>query len=145
MSGYCKECRRYGLDRNGSEWCYKFNKEVYDDYWCMACEKEDDGCYLTSLVCEILGYEDDCYELEFLRSFRDNYLSNLPEGKQILDEYKTISQSIIPKIKIRDDKVQIAEKVRQEYISPAIQLIKDKRQKEGIELYKNMVVYLQSF
>ena len=32
------------------------------------------GCYITTIVCDVLGLDDDCSLLNNLRSFRDNIL-----------------------------------------------------------------------
>ena len=32
------------------------------------------SCFITTVVCNILGYDDDCFALESLRSLRDNFM-----------------------------------------------------------------------
>ena len=36
-------------------------------------------CYITTIVCEILGKGDNCYELNALRMFRDYYMVKIKE------------------------------------------------------------------
>jgi hypothetical protein len=48
------------------------------------------GCFITTAVCDFLSEPDDCYELTLFRSFRDNWLSFQPDGKQLVEQYYDI-------------------------------------------------------
>lgn len=107
-------------------------------------DDKDTGCYLTTLMCELLGYEDDCFELTYLRNFRQNYMQNNIEGQKLLSQYKDISHPIVKKLRMRLDKKEIALKMKNDYITSAIEKIKNGNPEDGIAIYKDMVAYLQS-
>ncbi len=50
---------------------------------------------MSTAVCNILGKEDDCNELQSLRKLRDDYVLCTPEGQMLFQEYKLISVNII--------------------------------------------------
>lgn len=140
--GYCNYYgRKVGV--NDSWGCYS-GSEDYDKDDIFNEDNDDSGCYLTTLMCEILGYEDDCFELTFLRSFRKNYMQTTTEGKKLLSQYKEISRPIVKKLRLRSDRKDIALKMKDDYITLAIEAIENGKPEDGITIYKNMVSYLQS-
>ncbi len=40
-----------------------------------------DSCFLTTACCELVGLDDDCFELTVLRRYRDTVLPRLPGGR----------------------------------------------------------------
>ena len=52
------------------------------------------GCFITTIVCNILGYEDNCELLTLFRNFRDNTLKINPKYISILLEYDQIGPLI---------------------------------------------------
>lgn len=65
------------------------------------------GCFITTACVAFKGLDDNCYELNVLRKFRDTYVITLPKGKLDLDRYRQISPSIISKINSRSDFFEI--------------------------------------
>jgi len=53
--------------------------------YCKAHEKR--GCIITTARIEAAGLSDDCLELQTFRSFRDNIVTELPNRKEIIEEY----------------------------------------------------------
>ena len=57
------------------------------------------GCYLTTVCVEHKGLPDNCYELETLRNFRDNYLVSSEGGKEIVQHYYKVAPEMVQKLK----------------------------------------------
>jgi len=57
------------------------------------------GCFLTTAACEIIGLEDDCWELQSLRHFRDNWLQHQPEGMEDIARYYAQAPAICEALK----------------------------------------------
>ena len=99
------------------------------------------GCFLTTVVCQVLGFEDDCFALENLRKFRNEVLGKSDRGKKLLVEYKTVSDKIIPNILSDKDKTDVCNYVYNTYIMPVNNLVDEHKIDEAIDKYKEMVNY----
>ena len=60
--------------------------------------KKDD-CFITTACVEYFNLEDGCFELELLRSFRENYLLKSIKGRKLNNQYKIIAPSIVLELK----------------------------------------------
>lgn len=60
------------------------------------CEKA--ACFLTTAAVDAVGLNDDCWELETLRRFRDGWLSSTPEGSALIADYYRIAPDIVARI-----------------------------------------------
>lgn len=100
-------------------------------------------CYITTAVCENLGKPDDCYELELLRNYRDEYLLEEEAGKDIVKQYYNIAPTIVKQIDKRDDAKEIYNKIWTDYLAPCIHLIEEDKKEACKEVYSNMVRNLQ--
>lgn len=100
-------------------------------------------CYITTAVCESFSKTDDCYELNLLRDYRDNYLKNEPEGELIIKEYYDVAPTIVKRINKKADSRKIYENIWSRYLSPCIQMIEENKNDECKELYIEMVRNLQ--
>nr|VFJ54216.1 MAG: hypothetical protein BECKDK2373C_GA0170839_104224 [Candidatus Kentron sp. DK] len=58
-------------------------------------EKGGGGCFLTTACVKHAGLPDDCYELETLRRFRDNYIMKRADGNTLLHEYYSNGPKIV--------------------------------------------------
>jgi len=67
-------------------------------------KKDDDDCFITTAVVKHYGLQDDCSYLQVLRNFRDNYLVNLPEGKEMVKNYYRIGPSIVSALERNEHK-----------------------------------------
>ena len=57
-------------------------------------ENNFNGCYITTLICSILGYTDHCYVLTEMRNFRNNIMQKEATYFDILLEYDVIGPII---------------------------------------------------
>jgi hypothetical protein len=99
-------------------------------------------CYITTAVCENSGRPDDCYELNLLRNYRDEYLMQ-EEDSELVQEYYNIAPTIVKRINKQKDSSAIYDGIWKDYIQPCIRLIEQNQQDECKELYTKMVKELQ--
>lgn len=150
----CRYCSYMDLnDVNNYGECYcSYHGKYYDpdSSGCSHNDKESDGkpssggCYLTTAMCQILGKEDNCYELNTLRNFREDYMRHTPEGIKLLEEYEIISPPIVTKLLSKNNRKEIANNMLINYINVAIDLIHKKDFEKAINKYKEMVIYVKS-
>lgn len=155
----CGECLY--LDWNNKEkWTSK------DRYWCRerrkyvettdrACSyamedksKKNDtgyqrfGCYITTMVVDILGYEDNCDLLQTLRSWRENFLRVNVEYLPILVQYDIVGPLISRYIlKEQNNRLQ-CQRIVDYFLIPCVDEIKRGNNVEAVEIYLNMVNHL---
>lgn len=96
-------------------------------------------CFITTAVCESLNKEDDCYELNAFRSFRDGYMLQSEEGKSLVEEYYQIAPAIVTFINMQPDSNDRYEGLWHEYLSPCLKDIEGKRFKDCEKRYTRMV------
>jgi len=106
-------------------------------------KEKSGGCFLTTAVCNIKGKPDDCYELEILRNFRDEYLLSTKEGKKLVKDYYSFAPELALKLEKHFDSSMIAEKLYFSYIIPIINDIQKNKKNKAINKYKNMINTLE--
>lgn len=163
MAEYCGECAH--LDLN--------NKETYtsrDRYYCNECHRYREltekacysflrnpsqgkenggytpsGCYLSTIIVNVLGYSDNCNLLQILRNFREKVLKVVPEYLDLLFEYDTIGPIISEKIANYENRMDLCLSITNDYIIPYSTLISKGEYIEAISLYRKMLNALKSF
>jgi hypothetical protein len=76
------------------------------------------SCPVTTACMASRGLGDDCEELKTLRLFRDTYVSKLPEGKKLIDEYYEVAPQLVNNINHTENAHQVYEMIYQKYIWP---------------------------
>ena len=145
---YCGECAK--LDKNQKEYWgdryYCVEKCKYRETNEKACNnfiKKPEGgytpcgCFITTIVCNKLGYEDNCDLLNTLRFLRENYLKKTETGRKILQEYDIIGPVISHELEI----VPVIESslLLQKFLLPCYYLIKQNDFEQAVLIYTNMV------
>lgn len=97
-------------------------------------------CYITTAACQVRGMEDDCDELNLLRTYRDTYMASQPGGAELIRNYYDVAPSIVNHINRQPDSRQIYDRLWDLYIDPCIQAIRGGRMDECLELYTQMVL-----
>lgn len=142
--------------REGSYYCLKkhdyINSDVYERY-CRSynydecpiyLDHDSSGeCYITSACIYAKGLQDNCYELETLREYRDEWLSKQPGGKDLIKNYYAIAPKIVSCINERENKNRIYNAIYDHMVKPCVELIEQKKYTEAKELYKNMTEQLK--
>ncbi len=104
------------------------------------------SCFITTVVCHILGYDDDCFALESLRSLRDNFMQPNEECKEDLFAYDTVGPQIA-KILCDDynetKDTSVAQALYLNFILPASIEASQEKPNNAITIYKKMTNMLQ--
>lgn len=141
---YCTKCKKYTEDSDHcndfldkEEVLKKVNKSSGDGY-------QRAGCYITTIICEILGYPDDCEVLQVLRGFRENVLKMDASYLPILYEYDQVGPVIAEAIRMEAQNKRLAMELLQDFLIPCTLAIKSGSYDEAITIYTNMVNMLKS-
>ena len=137
-------------------YCYKKHGEINEDVYSRYCrdysysdcpiykdEKLSNRCYLTSACTFSKGLPDDCYELETLRSYRDNWLTETEDGKELINQYYEVAPKIVSIINEKENKKDIYEMIYSKMIKPCVELIEQGKNEECLCLYKEMTLYFK--
>lgn len=167
----CATCGHYGLGseaklKNGCFYChqkgeyyslddscpgrlfggYSYNPRVTEKMIGNALEmiekSQKSGCYITTAICEILNYSDDCQYLTTLRTFRNNVLQNNNEHSGLLVEYDTVGPYISASLKYDIEREMIARILMDFYIEKICDLINNNDFQSAITLYNVMTKFL---
>lgn len=145
------ECPHHG-ERDLTSYCKITNETVYDDYdckyRCKSCSTYIGngglytGCFITTACVEHKKLSDDCYELNVLRTYRDNYLKSFAEGRKDVEIYYKIAPLIVRKINASKDANDIYEEIYKDLIVTCVNFIEHEKYKEAYMTYKKYVMYL---
>lgn len=100
-------------------------------------------CYITTAVCECLGKEDDCDELQKLRDYRDHWLMLTENGPELVDQYYETAPGVLKAIEKRGDYKNICRNIYESYIIPCLNDIDQGRYEQCKRHYMDMVFTLQ--
>ena len=106
------------------------------------------GCYITTIVCDILGLDDKCEVLETLRGFRKYHLQASEENRNLLLEYDYVGPEIAGLIKkeYEEDKDRkIWESIYNTYLVRTSNYINSGDYKEATKTYIYMVKRLKEY
>ena len=128
----------------------KIGSNYYDKYCCndynmRNCPKYkkygpyiSGGCFITTIVCNTLGMEDNVSYLETLRSFRNNILQKNDEYKDILATYDVVGPIISCNLVHDRDRLQICKNLFYLGILNVCKFLENGEQDKAIELYTDM-------
>ncbi len=97
------------------------------------------GCYITTVVCSVLGKDENCYELEKFRSFRDDWLIYQSDGDELIREYYEISPKILRGLLEEKEPTNILKSLWEEYLEKCLHYIESGEFEKAKELYISMV------
>lgn len=115
--GKCKNCDWAEPEDGYWKWHCTYYKTYEDPDEVRDCahykprSSGSEGCFLTTACCEYKGLPDDCYELETMRKFRDNYISKQSYGEKLIKDYYAEAPVIVDKINNSENKEEILEKM----------------------------------
>lgn len=111
-------------------------------------EQGSSGCYITTIICDVLGFEDDCSVLNNLRSFRDNVMQKNCRYFKLLLEYDVIGPKISQLIKEEYDKTQDKEiwiQFYNFYLVPTSNYVNENKNEDAITRYMEMISSLKEY
>lgn len=154
---YCRECECMDMKDvcsydSSKRYCTE-RREYYNpnDKACSRMKYDESkkqpkgGCYLTTIINNILGYPDNGYALDTLRKFRNEYMLNHPETYHILIEYDIIGPQIADALKNDPISVYIAKMHYENNIMPIVNLIEYGQYEIAILKYQNMTNQLRNY
>jgi hypothetical protein len=107
-------------------------------------KSDEDNCFITTACVKYYGYDDDCYQLQTLRKFRDTYMLNSLKGKQLVEEYYSIAPHLVQRLETDDNKKEIFEKIFHQ-INQACKAIENKKFDNAKAIYKKAVSNLLKY
>ena len=146
---YCWECNKINLDdknpyNKNEDYCMAYRK--YVDPNSHACSRyfeyneklKNNGCYITTAICNILGMDDNNIYLNSLRSFRDNVLAKDDNLKMILAQYDIVGPMV--SYNLNNDPFRRTKSLMlfELYIKPIVKLLANKQYTEAILKYEQM-------
>jgi len=140
----------YGVKQDLEEALYYYEKTDYPDFFVKKRIKElksqgvGSGCFITTAVCQNFGKADDCYELTAFRNFRDTWLINQADGKNLIAQYYEIAPKIVKKINCLPNAAKIYKNIWSEYLQPSLNLIEADENSACKKIYVDMVNTLRN-
>ena len=146
----CGSCGYYEFEGDGYKGYCSYYKSYY--YPGDSCEHhtnlQSSSCYITTIICDILNFEDNCNVLNNLRSFRNNIMQKDIKYLPILLEYDVVGPQIAKAIKETYKKEQDKElwiQFYNFYLSPTSNLVTEGKYEEAVERYKEIVAALKEY
>lgn len=149
--GQCGNCTSYDFQGDNYKGYCSTRRCYY--YPGDTCQYQVDrgsasSCYITTIICDILGFDDDCGVLNTLRDFRKDVLQKDEKYKDLLFEYDVVGPTIADLISLEFKKEQDKEmwtQIYNFYLSPTANFILEKNYDFAIMRYKEMVNSLKDY
>ena len=128
-------------------YCTWYGCYYYPDDSCESHYKKRDNsnntCYITTMICNKLGFPDKCDSLNTLRGFRDTVLQKNSKYQDILYEYDTVGPKISECLEKED--INFIYSLYHTFIVPIVSFIKGNKNKEAILKYFKMTLFLEYY
>lgn len=97
-------------------------------------------CYITGACVTSLGLADDCDDLRLLRRFRETYVAHLPDGPELLAEYRRRAPVIVAAIDALGATAArvVYRDIHESGVAPAMDLIRAGHWHEALSLYRSI-------
>ena len=140
--GVCRDCNYFEPDRyneSNKGYCSYYRAYYYPGE--RACSHmsytSSGGCYITTIVHDILGKDDKSEVLQNLREFRNDILQKDSKYAYLLYEYDNIGPMIADCISKDNDK-ELCSSLYNKYLKPISIMIKEKKYLSAIVNYQNL-------
>lgn len=134
-----KDCR---VDSDTySKYCRDYN---YDECPIYKRSESSGGCFITTVLCQILGLPDNHEVLNTLRAFRDNILQKDKQYEEILKIYDAIGPMVADAIMQDKNKEQLAFDLYKSSLLPIVEEIKANNYERATKHYLYMTLALVS-
>ncbi len=84
--------------RKALDWASGRQVELAKTFADGKCTPPEDGCFITTACCDLLGLDDDCFELRSLRRYRDQVLAARPGGEADIARYYALAPLILARL-----------------------------------------------
>jgi len=130
---------RYASDARCSNFCEAYSRSNYSRQNMYDISKNaGSSCYLTTIICKLLGYKDDNYYLNKLRYFRDNVMKKNGKYIPLLITYDVIGPMISTKLASDKYGKEIAKVYFEKYITKSVEAIEAEKYQNAINIYTAM-------
>ena len=106
------------------------------------------GCYITTVMCQVLGYSDQCFVLNEMRNFRNEVMQKDPKYFDMLLEYDIVGPIIAKDIEDEYRNKQNKNMWTQFYklfLSETANLVAAKKYDEAVQKYQKMMEALKDY
>ncbi len=150
----CGGCKYYDFQGDHSKgYCSWYRSYYYPGDSCShqeARESSTSTCYLTTIICELLGYPDDCYALATLRNFRDQVMQKEEKYRLLLLEYDVVGPQLASMIRKSsqesgNDFQDCLQQFYQQFIVSTVSLVEQHQVEEAVSQYKKMIQVLKEY
>lgn len=107
-------------------------------------QESDEGCFITTACVNYFGLDDNCYQLQTLRKFRDNYLLKSTDSESLVQQYYTVAPKIVRCIENAENKDHIYNSIFNE-INNACAAIEKGQFGSAKDIYKTIVHQLMTY
>ncbi|MGK2921978.1 MAG: CFI-box-CTERM domain-containing protein [Methyloceanibacter sp.] len=105
LSGKDDDCR-FNIDcvtmRQALDWAAERRDALAEKQENNECTSPE-GCFITTACCDVLGLDDDCFELRTLRRYRDDVLAKQPGGAALIARYYALAPRILAQLRAASD------------------------------------------
>ncbi len=84
--------------RKALDWAVQRHTELAQQYADQKCTPPEGACFITTATCEVLGLDDDCFELTALRRYRDHVLAKRTGGPAEIARYYELAPLILARL-----------------------------------------------
>ena len=152
---YCKDgstflstryyCTVSGKDQLIPESYYDYCRHDYKATLCPFYNEygpSSSGCFITTVVCDILKNKDDSDILNTLRKFRDEVLKSDDKYNEILKIYDSIGPVLAYKLQSSDNNIELAKEIYDNSLKPISDLVKEGLNDRAVKHYLYLTLYL---
>lgn len=144
-----KKCERhFGTDPECGSFCRAYGRDYSTINNVIDIAKSYNsggGCYLTTMLCNILNLPDNNIYLETIRGFRKNILQKDEKYKQLLVEYDIVGPVIANALANDPLRETIAKLYLNNFIIPTVTFINNKEYDRAVDKYYQMTNNLKTF
>jgi len=138
----CGSCVYFESNGDSKGYCSYIKSYYYPgDKICTHYSKGNSGCYITTIVCDLMGLKDNCGILETLRGFRNNVMQKDPKYKETLYEYDIVGPQIAKYLMEDYGKSEDKEEIIglfNFFILPTVRYINEKNYPEAVDRYTKL-------
>lgn len=148
--GQCGNCQEFEFKSKWEKGYCRWRKVYYHaDDSCQNQkdnEKENGGCYITTIICNKLGYADNCSVMNSLRKFRDNIMQPNEKYHLLLAEYDLVGPIIANAIEQDQETEEILwQDIYNCYLTKTAQYTEEGKEEKAINKYTEMVTALKNY
>ena len=99
----------------------------------------DEDCFLTTACVHHKKLQDDCMELQTLRTLREQHMRVQQGGLELIGQYSIIGPDIVKGINACENSAEIYDYMYSNMILPSVKLVQQGQNEEAVAYYKTFV------